>query len=294
MGQVIVCPGCGERLTVPDAAAGKKGRCRKCGAVFTAPALRPTAPPAPASPPPSAGPPQWVPAERPVDKDFAKLLVLAGVFVVGGLAIVGVTVMRGSAPSRQTAETPNAQSPAPEPDASRLRSPAGTPPAVAPKVEPQRNVPSPQDDSARQLLQKMWNVYADCKSYRDSGVIVRHVTFSEGEPAEEKDTLTTAFVRPGCLRFDYRYRRDDKDEHYIIWAKDADVRTWWDRNRPAEGKPESLEGALFSAAGVTRASSGSFHRCCSGWSRRGWPKRNRSRSRTPSLTAWNAPAFRSR
>jgi hypothetical protein len=39
----VTCDACGARFTAPDAAAGKKGKCKKCGVTITVPALQPTA-----------------------------------------------------------------------------------------------------------------------------------------------------------------------------------------------------------------------------------------------------------
>ena len=57
MGREITCPGCKAKLTVPETASGKTGRCRKCGATFVVAAAEPspeaettaTTPPAEAS-----------------------------------------------------------------------------------------------------------------------------------------------------------------------------------------------------------------------------------------------------
>src|SRR5687768_8001911 len=34
----VTCDGCGARFKAPDAAAGKKGKCKKCGATIVVPA----------------------------------------------------------------------------------------------------------------------------------------------------------------------------------------------------------------------------------------------------------------
>ena len=47
---IVICPGCGKKLKVPDGAAGKKARCPGCSKVVTVPG-EPVAAPAP----PSAG-----------------------------------------------------------------------------------------------------------------------------------------------------------------------------------------------------------------------------------------------
>jgi len=42
----VTCDGCGARFKAPDAAAGKKGKCKKCGAVITIPVPEPVGAPA--------------------------------------------------------------------------------------------------------------------------------------------------------------------------------------------------------------------------------------------------------
>lgn len=42
----VTCDGCGARFKAPDTAAGKKGKCKKCGAVITIPVPEPVGAPA--------------------------------------------------------------------------------------------------------------------------------------------------------------------------------------------------------------------------------------------------------
>jgi hypothetical protein len=53
---LIVCHGCQSKIRVPDRAAGKKGKCPKCGTILTIPA---------AAPPPDAAAPPPLPPELP-------------------------------------------------------------------------------------------------------------------------------------------------------------------------------------------------------------------------------------
>ena len=74
--------------------------------------------------------------------------------------------------------------------------------------------------SARQVLDRMAKVYANCKSYRDSGVVesLYHVEVP----------FATAFVRPDQFYFDYKGNQggDGRDCRYIVWRKGMEVR-WW-------------------------------------------------------------------
>jgi outer membrane lipoprotein-sorting protein len=103
---------------------------------------------------------------------------------------------------------------------------------------------------AQQILQRMANRYATCKSYRDSGVVNSVDIKSTGRNVHER-RFTTAFSRPDRLRF------EDQDQlrhyglyRYIIWANGDDVRTYWDSTPPAQQQP-SLEMAVAGAFAVT-------------------------------------------
>jgi hypothetical protein len=58
---IVTCAGCGKKLNVPDTAAGKKGRCPGCRAVFDVPAVA-AATKNPAEPGSAAGEPAAAPA----------------------------------------------------------------------------------------------------------------------------------------------------------------------------------------------------------------------------------------
>ena len=61
----------------------------------------------------------------------------------------------------------------------------------------------PRDDSsAKQILDHVAKTYADCKSYRDSGVVKTVFVQQDGNRTEEK-SFTTAFVRPDRYRFEF-------------------------------------------------------------------------------------------
>jgi outer membrane lipoprotein-sorting protein len=112
--------------------------------------------------------------------------------------------------------------------------------------------------TAQQVLDKMADTYATCKSYRDSGVVTNDFGPRPGSGATyprhvDVKPFRTAFVRPDRFRFEYDDTTPEKP--YIICAKAGDVRTWW-HIKPGEEKQTSLEMAV---AGATGVSSGSAH-----------------------------------
>jgi len=146
----------------------------------------------------------------------------------------------------------------------RLKVPPGLP---APKPEPpkspdgvevKREVPiepkqRPDDPKARQIINRMTKTYAECKSYRDSGVVTTVFFEKSGERTVEK-SFTTAFVRPDRFRFEYKEQKTgDQQSRYIVWSNGKEVQTWWDV-KPGIEKPESLGRALAGATGLSGGS----------------------------------------
>jgi len=110
-----------------------------------------------------------------------------------------------------------------------------------------------EDPTAKQILDRMAQAYADCKSYKDSGVVKTVFIDASGSRTVEKP-FTTALVRPDHFRFEYRETKNERN-HFIIWSDGKDVKTWWGI-QPGIEKPSSLDLALASATGV---SGGSAH-----------------------------------
>ena len=98
--------------------------------------------------------------------------------------------------------------------------------------------PKPDTLTAKEILERVANVYAKCKSYRDSGVVKTVFIWTDRKRTVEKP-FTTAFVRPDRFRFEYK----NKARRYIVWRKGNDVQTWWDVT-PGTKKPKSLALAL--------------------------------------------------
>lgn len=112
----------------------------------------------------------------------------------------------------------------------------------------------PNNLTAQAVLVRMAKAYADCKSYRDTGVVKTEFVSASGRMMEEKP-FKTALVRPDRFRFEYTESPAGRVLRYIVWRKGKDVQTWWDV-RPGIEKLESLSLAL---AGATGVSSGAAH-----------------------------------
>ena len=110
--------------------------------------------------------------------------------------------------------------------------------------------------TAGQVLHPCRQVYAACKSYRDSGVVATLCIQTTGKRTVEQP-FSTAFVRPDRFRFEYSEKIGDvKKDRYLIWRPREEVRTWWDFT-PGVEKPASLHLALAAATGVSGGANGS-------------------------------------
>src|SRR5262245_59269314 len=88
--------------------------------------------------------------------------------------------------------------------------------------------PQPDALSAHELLDRMALSYANCQTYRDTGV-VKTIFFQANGKRTINKPFSTAFIRPNRFRFEYRERRGDEDENrYLIWSNGLQVQTWWD------------------------------------------------------------------
>lgn len=116
----------------------------------------------------------------------------------------------------------------------------------------------PDTLSGPQVMQRVAEVYAKCRSYRDSGSLTtKFVSADEKKVEGESDrprTFTTAFVRPDRFRFEYKADRAEKPWRLIIWANGKDVREHWNLDSKKK-KPASLDFALSVATGVTEFAS---------------------------------------
>ena len=125
----------------------------------------------------------------------------------------------------------------------------------------------PKADAPFAIIARMAKVYANCKSYQDSGVVTT-VFFEDRGNRTVAKPFTTAFVRPDRFRFEFRDKVGTKQTRYIICANRKERRTWWDvissnsmevqtwwDVKPGIEKPASLGLAVGGAAGVSGLSS---------------------------------------
>ncbi|MBV07724.1 MAG: hypothetical protein CMN21_00735, partial [Rubinisphaera sp.] len=104
----------------------------------------------------------------------------------------------------------------------------------------------PDNIDVEQIVDRMTKVYAECKSYTDTGVIESVVRETPDSPNMIIDhSFTTAFVRPGRIRFEIE--NEDK-EKLLISANESNIQTWWDLE-PGIRKPASLDLAFAEGLG---------------------------------------------
>jgi len=139
--------------------------------------------------------------------------------------------------------------------------PPAEPKAIEPKADPKVLEPKPDDPAARQVLDQTIKAYANCKSYRDTGVATDVYHMKSGSTRTTERPFTTAFVRHDRFRFEFNDRNNvikdplgDRLGRYIIWSDGKEVQTWWDV-KPGIEKPESLSFALGAAFGVSGGTS---------------------------------------
>jgi len=110
--------------------------------------------------------------------------------------------------------------------------------------------------TAREILDRMAMVYADCRSYLDFGVVKTVLTMADGSQTVFEKPFQTAFVRPDRFRFEYGdslIGMADDWYRYIICAEGDNVRTWWDI-KPGIKDNLSLELAIAGATGISGGS----------------------------------------
>ncbi len=107
--------------------------------------------------------------------------------------------------------------------------------------------------SAAQILVRVGQVYARCRSYSDTGVVTDRYAGLLGHTTTKP--FRTAFVRPDRFRFQFTEAKGllGRDYAYIVWRNGTDVRTWWDV-RPGVERAPSLLLALAGATGVSGSS----------------------------------------
>ena len=150
-------------------------------------------------------------------------------------------------------------SPAAEIASSNASLPSAAPPAVlSPAHAPvhsasdQPSTPDHQSLSARDILDRMTQVYANCRSYRDSGTIQELLhSESEGTAVLEK-RFSTAFVRPDRFQMTIEATKGNASRDVlVIWSSGDQIKTSWTL-QPGIQRPSSLITALTDSAGITQ------------------------------------------
>jgi outer membrane lipoprotein-sorting protein len=114
------------------------------------------------------------------------------------------------------------------------------PVAKANAIGDPQNASKPNVPSTKQIVDRMVKTYAQCKSYRDAGVVTTLFVMASRNRTT-KNPFTTAFVRPD--RFRFASEKNDgstRPSRYIVWCNGKEVQTWWDV-RPGIEKPGSLD-----------------------------------------------------
>ena len=110
----------------------------------------------------------------------------------------------------------------------------------------------PDGLTAKEIIERMAEVYADSKSYTDSAVVKTVFIRSESRRTVEKP-FTTAFIRPDQFRFEFKEKiQGNRERRFIIYRKAKDVQTYW--NVDKDLKLESIDRAVAAATGVSGGS----------------------------------------
>lgn len=80
--------------------------------------------------------------------------------------------------------------------------------------------------AATELWGKVLAVYAAGSSYLDEGSVIDVMPDSVGTERFIKERFSTAFVRPGQFRFEYRSQLAHKSGFYVVYKNNQEVRTW--------------------------------------------------------------------
>lgn len=106
--------------------------------------------------------------------------------------------------------------------------------------------------TATDIVQRMQKVYANSRSYSDSGVVWTVFIYPDRKRTVEKP-FTTAFIRPDQFRFEYREKKPLFGERrFIIFRKGKDLLTYSDLKLGMQ--LESLDMAVAAATGISGGS----------------------------------------
>jgi outer membrane lipoprotein-sorting protein len=110
---------------------------------------------------------------------------------------------------------------------------------------------SPHHDglTASDIIERMQTTYATSRSYRDTGTVKELYIDANGERVIEKP-FTTAFVRPGRFRYEFREKPPyEAERRFVIHQWGEHLRTHWDLEHDLE--LNTLDQAIAAATGVS-------------------------------------------
>lgn len=124
--------------------------------------------------------------------------------------------------------------------------------ALAPAIALAHDASAP---AAREILERMTAVYAECDSYMDSGEV--ETVFIDGTRRRtEVKPFETSFVRPRAFRFEFRARRGEREwDRFVVWKDEEAVKSWWSLKPggiPDRPLPEALRAAMGVSGGSAR------------------------------------------
>ena len=113
----------------------------------------------------------------------------------------------------------------------------GAPPAARAVTANQSSEPRTADD----VLMKMFQVYRDCRSYRDTGVMtsILQGPLASGEKTEK---FTTLFMRPARFRFTKSWLGEGEEQEQLVWRNGSEFQIRW--NTRPQMKAASLDDAI--------------------------------------------------
>ena len=104
-------------------------------------------------------------------------------------------------------------------------------------------VSSPATHATDDVLQRTRAVYAELRSYADSGVVINEY----GTSSTDRHTFTTAFVRvPRHFLLDFRKQLGDR---FVIWANPDAFHTWWKATGGTSDYPNPDNAGAISLSG---------------------------------------------
>lgn len=112
---------------------------------------------------------------------------------------------------------------------------------------------------ARQILERMREVYATCSSYRDEGE-VESVMIMGPRRFDQETTIkpfATAFVRPNSFRYEFWKQGHGPREEWdyaIVWTEGKKYRSWWTLQSGRRGSHSTIPRAVAGFVGVSGSS----------------------------------------